>query len=248
MKEPDNQSEEATPASPPLMLTDHRLKRAYSVMEIATLAAGCRGDKPEDRIEEAIQLLASVEWNASKSKSEKLREILTRNLSAKGVTVTPQLLDSRVKGSNASDIECALWEKILNTAERDEATDKIKRSSLALEICKAAKIGITTEAHAARKYGQWLQSDLDEAATRHEVVSLEEYKSAYESGRTVRLIHDDTTARVIIVSFLLWLEDGARKKIPTPVQSHKVGTKGQIVSPKNRGAERDEDGRFSVGR
>jgi hypothetical protein len=235
----------------PLMMEDTRLKRKYSVMEIATLAAGCRGETPKDRIEDAIQLLSAVEWHAVTHKLEKLRERIRLGMAARGETQpTPEHIDSTANVINKSAKEFDRWIEIRDAAKRDEATGKIVLHSLTLEICKAAGVGNTVE-NARLKYNEWLASELieqNEYASSYglEAVSLEDYKSLHASNDKRRLIHDDMTASLIIDGFLWWLEKRPKKPRTEILHSHKEDTKGQIVSPETRGADRGEDGKFTT--
>ena len=83
------QKKSATDSQPPPnpgsrpQFEDHRLRYVYSVIEIATLAAGCRADTLEERVEEAVQLLSAVERSAALSKDQKERDILDESLTRK---------------------------------------------------------------------------------------------------------------------------------------------------------------------
>lgn len=230
-----------------LMLEDHRLKNRYSVIEIATLAAACRGKTPTDRIEDAIQLLSAVESSASISKAEKLRETIRQTSIARGDLkgTAPEKIDSKIWITNRAKDQLDKWDQILKTVDRDNTTGKIERSSLTYEICKAANLGIATKEHANRLYREWLKSDLAECATLYEVVSLDDRLSQFETRSKIPLIHDDGTARSIIIAFSGWLETRPKGGKPEIIQSQKADSKGKIVSPKTRGAVRDGDGKFS---
>jgi hypothetical protein len=239
------------PEKPPkLMLEDHRLERRYSVLEIATLAAVCRGETTNERIEDAIRLLSAVEGTASKSALEKLRKTIRDKCISRGdmKESTPERIESKIRVLDGIHAEWKKWKGIIDAAERDEKTGKIIRSSLVHEICKAANVAnkTNTSGHANRLYRKWLQSALDEAATGGEAVSFEEYQSGFESRSKVCLIHDDDSAWFIVVDLLCWLEVRPTNEVPEIIQSQKDDSKGQIVSPKNRGAGRAEDGKFSA--
>lgn len=70
-------------------------------------------------------------------------------------------------------------------------------------------------------------------------------KSIIESAHKSPLIHDEETAYELTRGFLRFLENRQITKKSKIVRSQKVGSEGQIVSPKTRGAERGIDGKYT---
>ena len=235
----------------PLRLEDHRLQRSYTVIEIATLAAACRGNSPKEQLEEAIELLAGVEYSALTPIEKKLKNEFSQLFNTNGEIskVDAEHIESltarELRIRDLSEISTSL----IRACERDTETGKIKRASLALEICK--KSG-TTESpeHSQRLFKKWASIHWNEESEikyrcTGEDPSFEDHQAAYESGKKEKLIHDDDAARYVIAGFLEWLESRSRRKISKPLRSHKDGTAGQIVSPKTKGASRSGDGKYT---
>ena len=111
-----------------LMFEDQSLVRKYSVMDIAMLAAGCRGETRTERIDEAVELLSLVERYALAGKATRssIRDLKMARESAKVKSSALQEQFQKAVGIRAA-------------ATRDKKTGKIELTSLvglAYEGCK----------------------------------------------------------------------------------------------------------------
>lgn len=249
------------------------LQGSYSPLEIATLAASCRGNELDARFQDAFELLAHAEelarlgpWGIeSKDRIER--------------GDPPEALPAKIKKDGeiqeAYDHRIALAERLCAEAKRDKLYGKILRSPFMLQVCSS--FGVSNEmGHSNRLYNEWLTYaavarskdltevimhrrggpgswpvDPSEASGGRPATETEfaEFKSRFESGKTATL-HDDHVAKWLAVELFFWL--GSR---PKPVaktisrkapRSRKEDTKGQFVASRTKGAEKDEkSGRFA---
>jgi hypothetical protein len=146
---PSNKSDEMEPQShTKLMIEDPRLSCEYSVQEVAMIAANCRGDSPEARIEEALDLLSAAERQACKDKHEKLKEWNIKH--GHSANIEPE--KKFIKNNNRRLLEA---KEICRQAKRDTATGKIVRTDLVR--LTYVQSGIGTDSNAAnRLYIEWL--------------------------------------------------------------------------------------------
>jgi hypothetical protein len=257
----------ALPSAAPLMIEDRRLLGTYSVMEIAMLAAACRSKDPNEKIEEAIELLNVAEEHASMGKWTKERNLRLNSGDPEGASFAK--IDEEKKADE-------IWEQQKTTARQacadaERKLGKIVRTSLVLELCKAAGVGKATRNHSYRVFSDFVEATarqrigeipLNEATAflrpgltqaeifanyreilveRERNFNPDNFKAQFESG-SPPLIHDEHTAFWLACDFLNWLERRPPKKPPTLIRSD---TNKQIVSPKNRGAKRDAKGNFA---
>lgn len=236
----------------PIMIEDTRLARAYSVVEVAKIAAGCIGDSPDARIEEALDLLSAAERHAFKDKWEKHREWNIKHGHSKDIEPEKKFIESAAHRYRKA-------EEVCSGAFRDSKTGKIKRTSLVAEAYEVAGIGRDKDA-ANRVYRAWLESAAIKEA--HEIpfellnkrfgappwepekfkqlleervsaASADSFSARLESGKKIPLIHDDQTAKDLVFDFLEWLEARPKKARSKTIRSSDTG---KIVSPKNRGS------------
>lgn len=166
-----------------------------------------------------------------------------------------------------------LAERFCTEAKRDAESGKILRKPFLLQICNSVDEGIKTENHASRFYNTWVKyatvargEDLTEAKMHrpggpgHWLLDtfepdggssvhksdIAEFKSRFESGKTA-ILHDEEVSKWLAVELFFWLESRAKTVAKTAPHSHKEDKRGQFVSPKTNGAERDEtDGKFGI--
>ena len=237
-----------------LMIEEIRLSRAYLVQEVAMIAAGCIGDSPNARIEDALELLYAAEQHAFKDKGEKHREWSAKRGNSGD-------LESEIKFVENNTKRILKAEQICSVAKRDDKTGKIERTSLVTLVYKESGIG-KGSGHANRLYNEWLQSaSVKEAGAipfeelcerfgpvpwdtetmdkwaklvkeRKSSASRSSFIARLESGSKRPLIHDDKTAKDLVFDFLEWLEARPKK---TPSKTIRSAKTKKIVSPKNRG-------------
>lgn len=250
---------------PPLMIKDTRLARSYSVIEIASIAAGCVGQTPDFRINDAIELLSAAERHAFAGKWQKHRQWAISEGQSGNIEAEKIFVEGNAhRHKKAQDI--------CKNAKRDTKTGKILRSSLVGLAYSEAGIGYD-ENHASRLYNDWLRESMIEDAgvipheelidslgpqpwnerkidrwmemvnERKAVADINAFRKRYESGTRTILIHDEETAIDLVFGFLEWLEKRPTKPASTNPRSKQADSKGQYVSPKNRGSARVEDER-----
>jgi len=200
------------------MFTTDGLTQKYTVLEIATLAAGCRGDTRVAQIKEAVGMLEIVERYAAAG---------------------PEVVSRILRGPNAADedaILAARFEKALASvaeAETDPVTGRIKRTSLAA-LCSGG-----TEEHARRLYADYLKHE-----AHYDEDAVAKVAARYESGKKTILMHDRHAALVAAMGFLRWMEERMEAPRPKIIQSRQEATKGQILSPQDKGAGRADNGKY----
>lgn len=216
-----------------LIYEDVSLIGKYSVMEIAMLAAGCRGDTRAERISDAVELLATVERYARVGSKTRLhirylKEGETSSDAEKSVGIYTLLQNRFLKAS-----------EICHAAKRDKKTGKIELTSLVGLAYNATTGGKEDSSEALRRYNEWAK---DEASRTS--ISAEVFKAEYVSGVRRVLVHSDHKAYVLGSLFIGYLEDSigdledSPKREPTKIiQSTNPETKGQFVSPKTRGSD-----------
>ena len=206
----------ASTSKEPLMFSTAGLTQKYSVLEIATLAAGCRGDTRVDQLNEAVGMLALVERYASAG-PEVVARILYKDTADENA-----VMQSRFERANAFGAE----------AERDDG-GKIKRASLAA-LCSGG-----TEEHANRLYVAWLKHEADCCEK-----DFAEIAARFESGRKTIVMHDQHAALMAAMGFLKWLEERPEAPRAKIIQSQQEATRGQILSPQDKGAGRADNGQY----
>lgn len=243
-----------------LMIEDPRLGCEYSVQEVAMIAASCRGDSPEARIEEALDLLSAAERQAYKDKYEKQKEWNIKHGHSDDFEPEKKFIESNKKRFLKA-------KEICRQAKRDATTGKIERTDLVRLIYMEAGLGEDSK-RANRLYNEWLDYAAKEDANnltfeemirhlgpqpwdddklkdlyknRASEASAVLFKTRYESGKKTPLIHDDAIAKNLVCDFLAWLEKRERK---SPSKIIRSKNDGKIVSPKNRGSIRDQEGKF----
>ena len=214
------------------MFEDVALTAKYSVMDIAKLAAVSRGDTNKDRIKDAVGILSQVERYA------RLGKEITNQVLRGEKDDSPEDRGKRSALLYSSYNRCfEMSLGICSSAQRDVATGKIERTSLVGLCCTTVNVCEANSSHANRLYLQWLNE-----LAREEGKDFEEIKARYESGTNPVVIHSDNMASVLAIDFLKWL--GTRpKRTPPIIRSEK---NGEILSPKTRGAEKAEDGKFQA--
>lgn len=227
------------PVEEPLLYEDVNLFRKYPVVEIAMLAAGCRGETREERITAAVELLALVERYALAGKETRCR-ILERK---------------RAKNSNDvedSDIGYSLINKrfqkaleIRDAATRDRKSGKIELTSLVGLAYKATTGGKENSSEVMRRFNLWVAEQAGD-----EVSAMRSFKALFASGAKLILVHDDDVAIQLGMRFMDYLEKSPKRETPKIIRSKKPESRGQIVSPKTRGSDRsigDEGGDRKLG-
>jgi hypothetical protein len=269
---PSNKAEAAEVA--PLGIKHLSLQGSYSPLEVATLAASCRGNDLEARFQDAFGLLAHAEelarlgpWGIeSKDRIERGDSLAGSPANIKKCKEVQELQDHRI----------TLAEGLCSKAKRDKVSGKILRSPFMLQVCRS--VGASNEVgHSNRLYNEWLtyaavarSKDLT-AVTMHRPcgpgswpvdlseegggpaateTGFAEFKSRFESGKKTATLHDDEVAKWLAVELFFWLgprpRPAARKVAKKAPRSQKEDTKGQFVSPQTKGAEKDkESGRFA---
>lgn len=226
-----------TPAVEALMYEDVKLKGRYSVMEIAMLAAGCRGETNLDRFTDAVELLALVERHAVAGKKARMRNRDRKTGKADYDSAERSLVYLNRFHTSA---------KIRDAATRDEKTGKIELTSLVGLAYEAATGGKADSSEAMRRYNEWFQVEAG-----NEMITIQGFRARYVSGTKPVVVHDDSEALELGVLLLGYLEDAPKRKPTKVIQSKKPETKGQIISPKNRGndiAEGTESGASKAGK
>lgn len=251
------------------------LHGSYSPLEIATLAASCRGSDLDARFQDAFGLLAHAEelarlgpWGIeSKDRIER----------GDSLAASPEKTRRDKEVQETQDHRITLAERFCAEAKRDKRSGKILRNPFLRQICNSVDEGIKTEAHSSRLYNTWLKyatavraEDLTEATMHRpggpgswpvdqsEVggrppateTEFAEFKSRFESGKTATL-HDDHVAKWLAVELFFWLgsrpKPVAKKVSRKAPRSRKKDTKGQFVASQTKGAEKDEkSGRFKT--
>jgi hypothetical protein len=216
-----------------LIYEDVSLIDKYSVMEIAMLAAGCRGDTRAERISDAVELLAMVERYARAGSKTRLhiryqKKGKTSADAEKSVEIYTLIQNRFLKAS-----------EICHAANRDKKTAKIELTSLVGLAYNAATGGKEDSSEALRRYNEWAKHEANRKS-----ISVEVFKAEFVSGARRVLVHNDHEALILGTLFIGYLEDsiGALedppKREPTKIiQSTKPETKGQFVSPKTRGSD-----------
>jgi hypothetical protein len=224
-----------------LIYEDVSLIGKYSVMEIALLAAGCRGDTRAERISDAVELLATVERYARVGSKARLhvrylKEGETSSDAEKSVGIYTLLQTRFLKAT-----------EICHAAKRDKKTAKIELTSLVGLAYNATTGGKENSSEALRRYNEWAKVEASRTS-----ISAEVFKAEYVSGARRVLVHNDHKAYVLGSLFIGYLEDSIgyledspKRETKKIIQSKKAENKGQIVSRKGRGsdiAEGDEEG------
>jgi hypothetical protein len=209
-----------------LIYEDVSLNRKYPVMEIAILAAGCRGETRGERIDDAVELLALVERYALAGGETRVRIRDRKNAKKRGGAKTSEVGDALIRNQFQKALE------IRSAATRDEKTGKIKVTSLVGLAYEAATGGKAGSSEAMRRYNKWAEEEAD-----IEAVAVQEFKARFESGVKPAVIHDDHQAIQLGMRFTMFLEKFSKRKPTKIIQSKKPETIGQILSPKTRGSD-----------
>ena len=154
-----------------LIYEDVSLIGKYSVMEIAVLAAGCRGDTRAERISEAVELLAMVERYARTGSKTRLHiryqkkgEISSDAEKSVGIYT---LMQNRFLKASA----------ICHAAKRDKKTAKIELTSLVGLAYNATTGGKEDSSEALRRYNEWAKHEANRKS-----ISAEVFKAEFVSG------------------------------------------------------------------
>jgi hypothetical protein len=214
------------PIGEALMYEDISLIRKYPVMEIATLAAGCRGETRKERISDAVELLALVERYALAGKETRLRIRDRENTKECGHAKTTELGYANIQDSFLKALE------IRSAATRDEKTGKIKVTSLVGLAYETATGGKADSSEAMRRYNKWIERNSDEGN-----VTPQEFKARFESGVKPAIFHDDEQALQLGMQFIFFLKKSPKRNPKKIIRSRNPETKGQILSPKTRGSD-----------
>lgn len=212
-------------AGEPLLYKDHSLVREYPVMEIAMLAAGCRGDTREARISDAVELLALVERYAISGKGtrQSIRDRREHKSSIAG---------GRAKVERALNQRFQKAVEIRGVSDRDRKSGKIELTSLVGLAYEAATGGKADSSEAMRRYNDWAREEAHEQS-----VTVRAFKADFSSGSKPALVQDDQAASILAMRFIAYLEKSPKREPTKIIQSTKPETKGQIVSPKTRGSD-----------
>lgn len=215
-------------ATEALLYEDVALSRKYTVIEIAMLAAGCRGGTTADRIHDAVELLALVERYALAGRTTRLN-IRNRNSEKK-------LGGSKTSGEHYAAVQNRFLKAVetCNTAVRDTNTGRIKLTSLVGLAYTEATGRKSVSSEAMRLFNEWLSYEAGEQS-----ISVIEFKAQYVSGAKLAVVHSDYEALQLGMQFIEYLEKIPKREPNKIIQSD---TTGQIVSPKTCGSERAEVG------
>jgi hypothetical protein len=270
---PSNKAKAEAAEVDPLRITRLGLHGSYTPLEIATLAAICRGSDLDARFQDAFGLLAHAEELARLGPwGIELKDRIERGVP---LAALPAKIKKDGEIQEAYDHRIALAERLCAEAKRDKLYGKILRSPFMLQVCSS--FGVSNEmGHSNRLYNDWLRYaavarskdltevimhrrggplswpvDLSEASGGQPATETEiaEFKSRFESGKTATL-HDDHVAKWLAVELFFWL--GSRPKPAAKTisrkapRSRKEDTKGQFVASRTKDAEKDEkSGRFA---
>lgn len=197
------------------MLHDYRLKRAYSVLEIATLATGCQGNTQHHRVEEAIQLLAMVEKRATNPNPNNVlagkilaaakRDEKSGNIKRTSLTLETCLAAGCAKTLVQAQRRYKEWLQFeldvnLPDVESLEILTSLWEYGDHVKLIRSDEIAFTI----ACGFLAWL---------KHEGSDYANYYGKPNKGKRIR--------------------------------SRKEGSKGKLVSPKTRGAQLDAGNKFS---
>lgn len=226
-----------------LTIKDARLLRSYSVVEVAAIAAGCNGTSPWLKIGAAMDLLAAAEEAALMTPSQLLHNIVLRREGRlppiEEISKFPQH-DMQLMTDVAEQNK--MNSQILRASERDESTNRIKRSSLVHATCKTLAVSENPKYSDSlfRDFCKWW---LRGQQTWNPSFTEEEFFSDFESGSKTKLIIDDDKAFYLVDQFVRWLRNRGEASTIQARPSFRSKTK-QFTSAEARGAERDEDGKF----
>jgi len=136
--------------------------------------------------------------------------------------------------------------QILRLAKRD-AKNRIYQTHLILAICVATGHEYMEET-ARAKYREWLKSDWDDHSVDLEhaglkIASIDEYAAMWEVGKRTRFFKSEQAAKEVIARFANWLESQVPAKQSTLIRD---ADSKKIVSPKNKGAKRGDDGKYDA--
>lgn len=221
------------PQHPSSNFSDSRLNGHYSTLDIALLAAKCPGSVNEEKIENAIQLLATTENIAAISSDKRKRNLKLALLAAS----EPHLKDG-------APISLKSMSFIFEDVQLHEKSNKMLRSSLAVELCRI--VGCTGDRpYANSLFRQWIAAYYE---TFREYMpdfsSSIEFQRSFESGDREPLINEGDEEWVT-TEFFRWLVTRNEVTQRALIRSRRLGAEGRFVRPATRGAERREDGRFS---
>ncbi|KAB2639801.1 MAG: hypothetical protein DVB25_04960 [Verrucomicrobia bacterium] len=221
-KSPRNQH----PSFEALMYEDVSLTHKYSVMEIAMLAAGCKGETRGDQINEAVQLLVLVERYALNGRETRLNIRDQKKASKAAEDKSSALRHSQIKEQFQKVVE------IRDAATRDKKTGKIELTSLIGLAYEAATGRKADSSDAMRHFNEWAKEEASE-----EGVTVDEFKARFKSGSKLFVIHDDQMACRLGMEFMGYLGKAPRRQSTKIIRSKKSETEGLIVSPKTRGSD-----------
>jgi len=221
----------------PLLIEEFDLQRPYSVIEVATLASGCAGKSPDEKIDNALRLLVAAEKRASMPLLEKLHGDVQRDMlagNARALAESPYSLEL-AQGLIESKADHSRYQEILETVARDKASGKINRDALIRSICKLAKVQWSKE-YSQTKFLKWLKGVW---VARQQIAgsfgtpsTFDEFQTTIQSGHRVLLINDEETASWIIVNFYEWiLSQLKRKPITIRNSAGRIATKRRSKSP-----------------
>jgi hypothetical protein len=150
-KSPRNQDS----SSDVLTFEDVSLTRKYSVIEIAMLAAGCRGETREERISDAVELLALVERYAIAGKETRCRIRERRKAKENGNVECQQVGYSHIQKQFQKAVDAR------DAATRDKKTGRIELTSLVGLTYEAATGGKADSSEAMRRFNEWVKEEAD---------------------------------------------------------------------------------------
>ncbi|MES2438542.1 MAG: hypothetical protein V4584_05735 [Verrucomicrobiota bacterium] len=246
-----------THRAPPL-LTHLELSEAYTVMEIATLAAACAGETHEAKFMEAVKLLSFVTGKARQGKWG--IEIEDRIRQGEQEWASPEVIAAEKENQDQFDKKLALADRLCASADRHKTSKRILRNDLVLEICKSAGTRIEKVEQANRKFTAWLKHAAVYRADQLTVESmhtsspfimwddpneeskrlnkppaseqeLAEFLSRFESGRPAQ-IHDEQIAKRFVLELIHWLEFQPKTAPRQRLRSNEEGNEGQFVPGK----------------
>ena len=171
------------------------------------------------------------------------------------------------RSTSKHDARCRLAEKLCSEAERDKKSNRILLVPFVVQIFTHMDLKFSPY-HAMRKYNDWLKwaadlrkQDLTWKNMHHDngpccwpiekvqsskatKDSLKEFRSRFEVGKR-KALRDEQVAKWLAVDLFYWREAQGKATGVKPPRSRKEDTQGEFVSPKNKGAGRDEEGKFT---
>lgn len=227
------------------MIFDPRQKKSYSVVDVAGIAAGCKGMTPKHRIFEALDLLAAAEEVAGYGPNQTLEFLGNRHIPIMTLGEEPPNLLQKSKDQELSRA-CRIQQisDIIAKCDRDPKTKRIKRTSMVHQAVIASGGGKNSK-FAQEKFGYFVREVVECQQGEGPKITQKEYLSRFESGIKTKLLNSDTAAAFLADHFLRWLESS--KNTPSNSSKHRLHSNmnGTFVSKSTRGAHRDNEGKFS---